>query len=157
MSLMRKHQTMFYLGGLGCMIIVSSLLLITNVSSKPKVVSRRGWKQMRILLAKQKRADAKFDLSEDEINATKLKEKGISTSDDQSTPMMPSEERLWNRFRSSESWILSKQLQIRRRPLKACFPFRPKKSQEAWWASPYANSRWEFHFALKDRGGYLSR
>ena len=30
----------FYLGGLGCMIIVSSLLLITNVSSKP--VSRRG-------------------------------------------------------------------------------------------------------------------
>ena len=32
----------FYLGGLGCMIIVSSLLLITNVSSKPKVVSRRG-------------------------------------------------------------------------------------------------------------------
>lgn len=49
---------------------------------------------MRILLAKQKRADAKLDLSEDEINATKLKEKGISTSDDQSTPMMPSEERL---------------------------------------------------------------
>lgn len=42
MSLMRKHQTMFYLGGLGCMIIVSSLLPITNVSSKPKVVSRRG-------------------------------------------------------------------------------------------------------------------
>lgn len=39
---MRKHQTMFYLGGLGCMIIVSSLLLITNVLSKPKVVSRRG-------------------------------------------------------------------------------------------------------------------
>lgn len=40
-------------------------------------------------------ADAQFYLSEDEINATKLKEKGISTSDDPSTPMMPSEERLW--------------------------------------------------------------
>lgn len=39
-------------------------------------------------------ADAKFSFSEDEINATKLKEKGISTSDDQSTPMIPSEERL---------------------------------------------------------------
>lgn len=39
-------------------------------------------------------ADAQFYFSEDEINATKLKEKGISTSDDQSTPMMPSEERL---------------------------------------------------------------
>lgn len=33
-------------------------------------------------------ANAKFYLSEDEINATKLKEKGISTSDDQSSPMM---------------------------------------------------------------------
>lgn len=43
---------------------------------------------------KAEAADAKFNLSEDEINATKLKEKGISTSDDQSTPMMPSEERL---------------------------------------------------------------
>lgn len=32
--------------------------------------------------------NAKFDLSEDEINATKLKEKGISTSDDESSPMM---------------------------------------------------------------------
>lgn len=42
MSLMRKDQTMFYLGGLECMIIMSPLLLITNVSSKPKVVSRRG-------------------------------------------------------------------------------------------------------------------
>jgi len=44
--------------------------------------------------AKAYYADAKFYLSEEKINATKLKEKGISTSDDQSTPMMLSEERL---------------------------------------------------------------
>lgn len=77
------------------MIIVSSLLPITNVSSKPKVVSRRGRKQMRILFAKQKRITHLLNFfSEDEINATKLKEKEISTSEDKSTPMMPSEERL---------------------------------------------------------------
>lgn len=44
--------------------------------------------------AKAHYASAKYFFSEDEINATKLKEKEISTSDDKSTPMMPSEERL---------------------------------------------------------------
>lgn len=38
--------------------------------------------------AKAYYADAKLDFFEDEINATKLFEKGISTSDDESTPMM---------------------------------------------------------------------
>lgn len=50
---------------------------------------------MRILFAKQKRITHLLNFfSEDEINATKLKEKEISTSEDKSTPMMPSEERL---------------------------------------------------------------
>lgn len=76
------------------MIILSTLLQLTNVSSKPKVVSRRGGEKADANPFSEAEADAKFYLSEDEINATKLKEKGISTSDDPSTPMMPSEERL---------------------------------------------------------------
>lgn len=77
------------------MIILSTLLQLTNVSSKPKVVSRRrGGEKADANPFSEAEADVKFYLSEDEINATKLKEKGISTSDDPSTPMMPSEERL---------------------------------------------------------------